>query len=47
MIFKHSNAKSRPTVFEVRMRKVNLAVDPIAAVVIHAPKCKPKHQMEF
>ena len=47
MIFKHSNDKSRPTVSEVRMCKVHLAVDPKGAIMIYAPKCKPKLQMEF
>ena len=47
IIFKHSNGKSEPTVLEVRMRKVHLAVDPKAAVVIYAPKCKPKLQMKI
>ena len=38
MIFKHSNGISRPTVFEVRMRQIDLAVDYTMAVVFCAPK---------
>ena len=38
MIFKHSNGISRPTVFEVRMRQIDLAVDQTMAVVFCAPK---------
>ena len=38
MIFKHSNGISRPTVFEVRMRQIDLAVDHTMAVVFCAPK---------
>ena len=39
-IFKNSNGISRPTVFKVRMRKIELAVDSVRAIVFCAPKHK-------
>ena len=41
-IHKNSNGISGPTVFEVRMRKIHLAVDHTMAVVFWAPKQKIK-----
>ena len=38
--FQNSNGIPRPTVFEVRMRKIDLAVDSTRAIVFCAPKHK-------
>ena len=40
MILKNSNGTYGPTVFEVRMREIDLAVDCLIAIVFCAPKHK-------